>query len=130
MLKYSSVETWNEIHTWNFTLCFSPCWILSITWDLTLHFSAVRGCVQHETLLYISVCWRLSITFDFTLYMYFSLIELIFYCIFQSPSKAVYNVRSTWQADIDEEERVTTQKNVHTALLGFLVLSVVSRIEK
>lgn len=29
----------------------------------------------------------------------------------KSPSKAVYNVRSTWQADIDEEERVTTQKN-------------------
>ena len=33
--------------------------------------------------------------------------------ILQSPSKAVYNVRSLWQADIDEEERVTIPKNVH-----------------
>lgn len=48
--------------------------------------------------------------------------------ILQSPSKAVYNVRSLWQADIDEEERVTIPQNVHIALLGFY--SVLSNITK
>ena len=43
---------------------------------------------------------------------------------FQSPSKAVYNMRS-WQDDFDEEDRVTLQiaKNVHSASVCFTYIS-------